>query len=462
MKKILSFNLVLVALFAFVATMFSSCSLFEEWFGEEEPAMPMLRASNDFVYLTPEDASKSVYVNNNVDWDFELNASWVHVVRNENLLTISADANTLEKSRSCKLILKAVKYNLTDEITISQTSSLSTISSDVSELDFSYYDGAFHSIYIQSSGEWRLTTCPDWLRCSITSSKGSKSVTLKTLSVNKSSKPRTGVVVFSTDDQDLSIAVSQDGSAASGCNVRPNHITTLSNGIAFDMDFSDARNVAHYYRGYIEASHSGIMTNDEIIYTLTHEFQRHLPADDEVADFSGLKANTKYFIYTLAYNMDGKAGELIATEVKTNPILDNEPCAWISNLSYDTYNWYWTLTLSATCRSYYVMATEDRSIGEASDVLQAWWLDDAARRNLIVEYSNGGPWQMPRDANVVAIWTRGKNSNGKLAGKICWDGGSVSSNSGARKSSPVANKNREGDHSGRKLREGEYKLYLVR
>lgn len=462
MKKILSFNLVLVALFAFVATMFSSCSLFEEWFGEEEPAMPMLRASNDFVYLTPEDASKSVYVNNNVDWDFELNASWVHVVRNENLLTISADANTLEKSRSCKLILKAAKYNLSDEVIISQTSSLSTISSNVSELTFSYYDGALNTIFIQANGEWHITSSPEWLRCSVTSGKGTKNVTLTTLSENKTSKPRTGEVVFSTADQDLRIAVSQDGSAASGCSVKPDHITTLSNGIAFDLNYSDARNVAHYYRGYIEASRSGIMTTDEIIYSLKHDFQRHLPADDEVADFSGLKANTKYIIYTLAYNMDGKAGELIATEVKTNPVLDNEPCAWISDISVDSSRWYWTITKSATCYSYFMMSTEIKAIGEASDVLQAWWLDAAIRQNLTSEYFNGGEWYMPRDANVVAIWTRGKNSNGKLAGKICWDGGSVSSNSGARKSAPIANKNREGDHSGRKLRKGEYKLYLVR
>lgn len=454
--KSLYCNFLLMALFAFAATLFTACN------NDDDPVMPMLSASNNHVSFAPGDESKTVYVNANIDFSYETDASWAHATCNDHKLTITTDANMTEKDRSCRLIIKAAKYNLSDEVIISQTSSLSTISSNVSELTFSYYDGAFNTIFIQATGEWRVTNCPEWLRCSVTSGKGTKNVTLTTLSENKTSKPRIGEVVFSTADQDLRIAVSQDGSAASGCSVKPDHITTLSNGIAFDLNYSDARNVAHYYRGYIEASRSGIMTTDEIIYTLKHDFQRHLPADDEVADFSGLKANTKYIIYTLAYNMDGKAGELIATEVKTNPVLDNEPCAWISDISVDSSRWYWTITKSATCYSYFMMSTEIKAIGEASDVLQAWWLDAAIRQNLTSEYFNGGEWYMPRDANVVAIWTRGKNSNGKLAGKICWDGGSVSSNSGARKSAPIANKNREGDHSGRKLRKDEYKLYLVR
>ena len=461
MKKILSFNFVLVALLTFTATMLTSCNLFEEWF-DDEPTMPMLSASSDYVSFSPEDDSHTIFVNSNIDWTYEIDASWVHAYPNGRELKIIADENRSEKSRSCRLTLKAVKQNLAYDVKISQSSSLLTISADISELVFSSYDGAFNTIFIQTTGEWRVTKCPDWLRSSVTSSKGSKNVTLKTLSPNKASKPRTGEVVFSTADQDLRIAVSQDGSAASGCNVRPGHITTLSNGIAFDMDYSQAGNVAHYYRGYLEASRAGIMTNDEIIYTLKHEFQRHLPADDEVADFAGLKANTKYIIYTLAYNMDGKAGELIATEVKTDPVVTNEPCAWINDLCYDSSYWYWTITKSATCYSYFMMSTDDKSIGEASDVLQSWWLDDAIRRNQISEYFNGGEWYMPRSSNVVAIWTRGKSSNGIWAGKISWEGGAISNGSRAKSATTPVDKNREGDHSGRKLRENEYKLYLVK
>lgn len=255
--------------------------------------------------------------------------------------------------------------------------------------------------------------------------------------------------------------VHPDNSVVTNCRVRPNHVTTLSNGIAFDLDYSQASNVAHYYRGYLEASRAGIMTTDEIINTLKNEFQRHLPSDNEVADFSGLKANTKYIIYTLAYNMDGKHGELIPTEVTTSPSVTNEPCGWIGDITFSNYYWYWTVTKSATCYSYYMMSTENMDIAQASDVLQAWWLEDAIRRNQVSQFFNGGNWQMERKTNVVAVWTRGVNSNGTLAGKIDWKGISVGTSSRSA-SNNFTGKNLEADHSGRKLRDDEYMLCLMK
>ena len=192
----------------------------------------------------------------------------------------------------------------------------------------------------------------------------------------------------------------QYGEAMSNCQVTPKSITILSNGIAFDMDYSNASNVAHYYRGYMEASRAGIMTNPEIISTLQREFKRHLPSDDEVADFSDLKPNTKYIIYTLAYDMEGKRGDLLSTEVKTSKEEVNEPCGWITDLKCNGSYWEWSVTMSATCYSYWMMTTENQDIALASDVLQAWWLEDAIRHNKSTEYFNGGDWQQVRGGNM--------------------------------------------------------------
>lgn len=108
-----------------------------------------------------------------------------------------------------------------------------------------------------------------------------------------------------------------------------------------------------------------------------------------------------------------------------------------------------------------MMSTENKDIAEASDVLQAWWLEDAVRRNQASEYFNGGDWQMDRRANVVAVWTRGASSNGTLAGKIDWKGISASTSTSAA-SHTYIDKNHEGDHSGKKLKGDEYKLYLMK
>ena len=261
--------------------------------------------------------------------------------------------------------------------------------------------------------------------------------------------------------------VKQYGEAMSNCQVTPKNITILSNGIAFDMDYSNASNVAHYYRGYMEASRVGIMTNQEIISALQHDFQRHLPADDEVAVFSELKPNTKYIIYTLAYDVEGKRGDLLSTEVMTRKEEVNGPCGWISNLTCTGSNWEWTITKSATCYSYWMMTTEDSAIALAPDVLQAWWLEDAVRRNKITEYFNGGDWQQKRQGNMIAVWTRGKTSDGIWAGKITWKGCEVSSSSTTRSvaatlNSVVMKKQNSGDdNSGIKLSPDQYQLYKI-
>lgn len=414
-----------------------------------------------YLNFTSTDETKNVVVRASVDWVYTVSQNWAKVSREGNILTVSVEANKNAEARICELVVSSNDKKKSEIVKITQETSLVTISSDVSELNFSSNDGAFQSLFLKSNGDWQVTRVPDWLRPSVTKGNGSKSISFSALSENKSSNARRGAVVISTIDQTLNVNVCQYGAAAKGCCVRPNHITTLSNGIAFDLDYSQADNVAHYYRGYLEASRAGIMTNDEIINTLKCEFQRHLPSDDEVADFSGLKANTKYIIYTLAYNMDGKHGELISTDITTSPSVSNEPCGWISDITYSNSYWYWTVTKSATCYTYYMMSTENKEIAESSDVLQAWWLEDAVRRKQASEYFNGGDWQMERRANVVAVWTRGSNSNGTFAGKIDWKGLSV--NTSTRADSNInLYKNHGGDHSSKKLNDDEYKLYLIK
>lgn len=457
MKKINYFSLLLMAFMALADAMFTSC----EDTITTEVIFSGVHADKSYLNFTSADETKTVTVNASVNWDYTVSKDWAEVSREGNTLSVSVEANNSPEARSCELVITSKDKDKSDVVKITQETSLVTISSDVSELNFSSYEGAFQMLSLKSNGDWQVTRVPDWLRPFVSKGNGNKSLSFSALSENKSSNPRKGTVTISTVDQELNVTVCQYGAAATACCVRPKHVTTLSNGIAFDMDYSQAGNVAHYYRGYLEASRAGIMTNDEIINTLKYEFQRHLPSDDEVADFSGLKANTKYIIYTLAYNMDGKRGELISTEITTNPSVANEPCGWIGDITYSNSYWYWSITKSATCYTYYMMSTENKEIAESSDVLQAWWLEDAVRRNQASEYFNGGDWQMERCANVVAVWTRGSSVNGTLAGKIDWKG--ISAGTSTRAAGDIfIDKNHEGDHSGKKLNSDEYKLYLIK
>ena len=402
--------------------------------------------------------------------EVKVDEDWVHATREDNRLIVQVDANRTKETRESQITIYAsndpdVKTN----VKVSQRTSLITVSCSETELNFSAYEGAFNTLSVQSNGDWKVKSTPDWLRASVSSGNGYKTISFKTLSANTMSSSRTGTVVIGTSDEEVSVPVMQYGEAMSNCQVTPKNITILSNGIAFDMDYSRAGNVAHYYRGYMEASRVGSMTNPEIISALQREFQRHLPSDDEVADFADLKPNTLYIIYTLAYDIEGKRGDLLSTEVRTCKEESNEPCGWISDLESTGYYWEWAITKSATCYSYWMMTTEDKDVALASDVLQAWWLEDAVRRNKATEYFNGGDWQQARGGDMFAVWTRGKNVNGTLAGKIMWKGHGVSSSAttriqGAEASSPrsMTKQHATKDHSGRKLSPEQYQLYMVK
>lgn len=469
MKKNALLSLFMMAMLAGAATMFTSCWDRDEILMVTSISLnPAISVDKSALAFNSSDETHEIIVTTDSIWECEVDADWAHATPyyKGNRIKVNVDSNNEKETRECNLTVY-LKHHPTQtlSIKITQDTSLEIISCSETELNFSYYEGATNSARISSNGSWSVLSTPEWISPSVSKGEGDKYISFKTLSANYSSSSRTGTIVIGTRDDKVSIQVMQVGSARKNCQVTPKNITVLSNGIAFDMDYSQAGNVAHYYRGYIEASRTGIMTNPEIISKLKREFQRHLPSDDEVADFSELRPNTEYAIYTLAYDIEGKSGELMKTIVKTRPIVENEPCAWISDMTYDSNYWEWFVTKSATCYTYWQMATEDPDLAYASDVLQAWWLEDAVRQNKVCEYFNGGAWQMSRTGNMVAVWTLGKNADGTLAGKISWRSLSNSSSAETRGTTPTqtqTKRNVAGDHSGKKLRDGQYQLFMVK
>ena len=329
---------------------------------------------------------------------------------------------------------------------------------DKTNLSFDSKKGDAKELSITCSGKWEISDVPDWLVAESTGGWGKATVRFTTNKSNKTSKPNQGymTVIFSENGTSETVRVEQLGNAVSNCEVTPNLIVTLSNGIAFDFNFDT--NVARYYRGYIEASSAGRMSDEEIITALERDFSRHVPSDDEVADFDNLEAGTRYIIYTLGYDKEGNRGDLVATEVTTLAKKSNEPVGRISNLKRSGLYWNWTVTKSATCSSYYMMSSEDYYIAYASDVLQAWWIEYAAKNGTVSEYVNGTDWkQLVEDGSLFAVWTRGVDARGNSSGTIEWKGLAIASTRAAGNIKGNGSK----DHSGRKLQQDQYRLYKI-
>ena len=336
---------------------------------------------------------------------------------------------------------------------------------DKKDLSFDSKKGDVKELSINCSGEWKISNIPDWLTVDSKEGRGFSQIAFTTSKPNRNScsnEGRVEVTFAEAPEATETIYVEQRGGAIADCEVTPNLIVTLSNGIAFDFNFD--KNVARYYRGYIEASAAGIMSEDEIIEVLESEFSRHVPSEDEVADFGGLKEGTRYIIYTLGYDKDGNRGDLISTEVTTLNKKNNEPEARIGNMSRNGQYWYWTVTKSATCNSYYMMSTENYYVAVASDVLQAWWLEYAAKQGTISEYVNGTDWkQKVENGTMFAVWTRGMDSRGNPSGVISWNYITSSTTRSVLANDSInSQKNKPcGDHSGRKLTSDQYKLYKI-
>lgn len=336
---------------------------------------------------------------------------------------------------------------------------------DKNDLSFSSKKDDSRELHIVCTGKWKISNIPGWLTAESTEGNGSTSVKFATTMANRNSSPNEGMLRISfADNPDATetIYVKQQGGAIAGCEVTPSLIVTLSNGIAFDFKFD--KDVARYYRGYIEASSAGRMSEEEIIEVLETDFSRHVPSEDEVADFDGLRAGTRYIVYTVGYDKYGNRGDLVSTEVSTLGTKSNEPVGRISNLRRNGAYWEWTVTKSATCNGYYMMSSENYYVANASDVLQAWWLQYAVQNGTISEYVNGADWrQEVADGSMFAVWTRGVDSHGNMSGKIDWKCiSSTTSRSASDEGTEYSHKSKtQCDHSGRKLSPGEYKLYRI-
>lgn len=336
---------------------------------------------------------------------------------------------------------------------------------DKNDISFSSKIDDSRELNIICSGKWNISDIPEWLIAESTEGNGHAKVKLMTTKPNRNSTPNVGLLRISfaeNPNATETIYVKQLGGAITNCEVTPNLIVTLSNGIAFDFKYD--KDVARYYRGYIEASSAGRMSEDEIIEVLEREFSRHVPSEDEVADFDGLKSGTRYLIYTIGYDKYGNRGDLISTEVSTLEKKSSEPIGRISNLRRNGVYWNWTITKSATCYGYYMMSSENYYVANASDVLQAWWLQYAALNGSINEYVNGTDWkQEVVNDSMLAVWTRGVDSRGNMSGSIEWKCiTTATTRSSTNTNFANGQKSNVGyDHSGRKLLPGQYKLYKV-
>lgn len=334
-------------------------------------------------------------------------------------------------------------------------------------LSFDSKKGDIKELSITCSGKWEISNVPDWLIAESTEGRGFTTVKFTTSVSNGNSSPNEGYmkVTFSENpDATETVYVEQRGGAVANCKATPNLIVALTNGIALDFNFD--KEVTRYYCGCMKKSSVGKMTDEQIINRLESDFEPHVPGNDEVLDFDGLNAGTRYVIYTLGFNHSGDRGELLSKEVLTMDVMNNEPVAKIENLKGNGTYWTWsTRKATASCNGYYMMTTENYSLANASDVCQAWLMEYAIQNASISQYVNNADWQQKvGDSSRFFVWTRGVDASGTLSGVIEWKciTSTTTRSATAMPSYGIKSEKEKKIQNFRKPSPDQYQLYIVK
>ena len=213
----------------------------------------------------------------------------------------------------------------------------------------------------------------------------------------------------------------------SSLEVKPTNIVTLTDGIAFDCAYGNK--VYYYYRGLWPKTALTGYSDDQIIEYMIEDADIAYRSADLVSYFYDLDEYQNYILCTIGFDSSGKHGRLIKTNITTKLSKSADAFGWISDIVYNSTEWQWTVTKSATCASYYMMSSENPEIAFAADVYQAWLIDQGIREKTTTEYINGGDWYSNRTYNCmtfgVATW--GVDQYGNFSSRISWKGGTINS-----------------------------------
>lgn len=178
------------------------------------------QVSKDYLSVTPnvqllgDGESKDITISANCSWSITKDADWITVNptsgNGNQTITISAGKNTTNADRFAVLSVKG--GSLPDrKVTVTQLTASAenpVLSADVSSLNYEK-KGGNKNFSITSNINWTIT-CPEWCSLSMTSGKGSATVTVS-VGENPKAEQRSGQITISGEGvDDISISVSQD------------------------------------------------------------------------------------------------------------------------------------------------------------------------------------------------------------------------------------------------------------
>ena len=174
--------------------------------GTKTPQRYTLSVTPSSLSFNASGGTRTITVNSNTKWEISVNtASWGHLTRTGNTLTLRVDANTSSSSRTDYFKIKAGDKE--ERIDISQEVEVVSYTLSVSQSSFSFgASGGTQTITVNSNTDWSISVpTASWGHLT----RSGNTLTLR-VDANTSTSSRTDYFIIKAGDKEKKISISQD------------------------------------------------------------------------------------------------------------------------------------------------------------------------------------------------------------------------------------------------------------
>lgn len=279
------------------------------------------------------------------DWSVDVTngRDWLTAYKNGNKVSVSAKENNETNDRSGSIVVTATEdAKLCYTINVIQKGSMAFITVNGSNQSTIEFPGEFdngksgidykQTFKIKSNVEWSLSGKEDWLNVSTASGKGEVDLTIYPTSENNADTKREATITLSGSGISTIIEITQKAGKPI-CYVLPANEVALYDRICWE--YSATSNVNVFQWMLLSEREYNRMTDKEILEEISKE--EELKYVDEYLSFvaydshdNRITQSSTYYLITIAYDGNGKAGELKKTKIKTQAYLNADNDAWVN------------------------------------------------------------------------------------------------------------------------------------
>lgn len=341
MKKLFS----KIGIYAFLFSTLFICTACPS--DDDDPPTPTLSVDGTVSIEANGSSSGDIIVTaENTDWsvDVTIGKEWLTAYKNGNKVAISAKENTETSDRTGTIVVTATEDSkLSYPVNVTQKGASAFITVNGSDMVTpSPFPGLFGSgksgvdykevIKVKSNVQWTMSGYEDWLYVSTKSGNGDIDLSIYPTSENNSDKERTATLTLSGSGVTVTIVIRQKNGKPV-CYVLPANEVALYDRIGWE--YSATSNVNKFQWILLSEREFNRMTDNEIVEEISKE--EELKFVDDYLSFvaydshnNRITQSSTYYLVTIAYDGDGKAGELKKTKIKTPAFLNVDDDAWVN------------------------------------------------------------------------------------------------------------------------------------